>query len=111
MMSNGILNRFGILLTLIMYGLLNKIMESKRVEYPNGIVMYQDIWYNLHRTDGPAVECPNGHQEWWVNGKLHRFNGPAIISANGEKDWYLRGKRVKESDVKFLNDYLFVITD
>jgi len=27
----------------------------------------------LHRDDGPAVECANGAREWWVDGKRQRF--------------------------------------
>ena len=32
------------------------------------------VWYlngNLHRTDGPAIECANGDKEWCLNGKYH----------------------------------------
>ena len=30
-------------------------------------------WYQndiLHRTDGPAIECPGGINSWWLNGKI-----------------------------------------
>ena len=29
-------------------------------------------WYQndqLHRLDGPAIECINGHREWWIEDK------------------------------------------
>lgn len=42
----------------------------------------------LHRTDGPAVICLDGHEEWWQNGKRHRENGPATIYKNGTKHWW-----------------------
>jgi hypothetical protein len=46
----------------------------------------------LHRTDGPAVERPNGYREWWVEGKPHRVDGPAIEWANGDRSWWVEGK-------------------
>ena len=47
----------------------------------------------LHRTDGAAVDCTNGHKEWWQNGRLHRENGPAVERADGGKRWYQNGQR------------------
>lgn len=26
---------------------------------------------NLHREDGPAIECVNGTKEWWLNDKQY----------------------------------------
>lgn len=49
-------------------------------------------WYNnegqLHREDGPSVECPNGTKYWHQNGRQHRVEGPAIEHADGRKEWY-----------------------
>jgi hypothetical protein len=31
-------------------------------------------WYlndNVHREDGPAIECAEGYKEWWLNGKAY----------------------------------------
>ncbi len=47
----------------------------------------------LHRLDGPAVECGNGHKEWRVDGELHRVDGPACEYASGTKEWYVEDKR------------------
>jgi hypothetical protein len=47
----------------------------------------------LHRLDGSAVECRDGHRAWYREGKLHRHDGPAIESADGSKAWYLDGER------------------
>jgi hypothetical protein len=47
----------------------------------------------LHRTDGPAVERPNGYREWWVEGKPHRVDGPAIEYADGTRAWFVNDKR------------------
>lgn len=48
----------------------------------------------LHRTDGPAIEHPNGDCEWWqvIDGKsvLHRIDGPAI-SYHDTKYWFRNG--------------------
>ena len=50
----------------------------------------------LHREDGPAMEWPDGYQEWYFNGKLHREDGPAVDDPNGYKAWYLHGERFDE---------------
>jgi hypothetical protein len=53
-------------------------------------------WLNkdgqLHRTDGPAVECIDGSKEWFINWKRHRVDGPAIELLNGFKAWYQHDK-------------------
>ena len=57
-------------------------------------------WYlngKLHRTDGPAVERPEGTKVWYLNDKY--VDGPAIEYANGTKEWYLDDKRVEMEDV------------
>lgn len=33
----------------------------------------------LHREDGPAIEYPDGSEEWHLNGEIHREDGPALI--------------------------------
>ena len=57
-------------------------------------------WYNekdqIHREDGPAIECANGTKSWLINGKYHRENGPAREYANGAKYWYIHGKLHRE---------------
>ena len=36
----------------------------------------------------------DGTKEWWFNGELHREDGPAIECRNGTtKIWYLNNKR------------------
>ena len=58
-------------------------------------------WYlngNLHREDGPAIECANGTKYWYLNGKCHREDGPACEWANGDKAWYLDGKRFTKAE-------------
>ncbi len=53
------------------------------------------IWKNkkgeVHRSNGPAVESPNGDKYWYKNGVYHRAKGPAIEYANGDKYWYKNG--------------------
>ena len=56
-------------------------------------------WYlngELHRIDGPAIECADGSKQWYLNGKLHRTDGPAIERASGTKEWFLNGERHRE---------------
>ena len=40
----------------------------------------------------------NGDKEWYQDGNLHRTNGPAIECANGLKFWYLNGKEYSEEE-------------
>ena len=47
----------------------------------------------LHRENGPALECTNGHKEWLQNGQLHRTDGPAVEWRDGDKRWYQRGQK------------------
>ena len=42
----------------------------------------------LHREDGPAIECVNGHKEWYWADQRHREDGPAVERADGTKIWY-----------------------
>ena len=64
-------------------------------EYYNRIE-YRDERGFLHREDGPAVEYPDGHKEWYLNGKLHREDGPAVEFLDGHKEWYIKGQRHRE---------------
>lgn len=50
----------------------------------------------LHREDGPAIERPNGSQEWYQNGQLHRLDGPANIWASGTKAWFYHGQKHRD---------------
>ena len=68
--------------------IIKKIFKD-RVEYRNA----KD---QLHREDGPAIECSNGTKFWYVNGKYHREDGPAIEYADGLKFWFVKGKRHRE---------------
>ena len=70
--------------------------DGPAVEYPNG----SKFWYQndqLHRTDGPAIES-TGVKEWYQNGQLHRTDGPAVAYANGVKRWYINGEELTEAD-------------
>lgn len=64
-------------------------------------------WYNeagqLHRLDGPAVECVDGTSAWYKHGTLHRVDGPAFELANGYKEYRLEGKRYSNLE-DFCND-------
>ena len=74
------------------------------------INVFGDIEYRLngkrHRTEGPAVEYPNGDKYWYVNGKLHRINGPAVERINGDKWWCINGEEITIRNYrKFVNKY------
>lgn len=53
---------------------------------------------NLHREDGPAVECVNYFKTWRLNGKLHREDGPAIECFNGSQSWWLNDEYITEAE-------------
>jgi len=66
-------------------------------------------WYidgKLHREGAPAREWPDGHREWWVNGKRHREDGPAVEYANGFKHWYRNDKSLKFLGRAYLTRYM-----
>lgn len=55
----------------------------------------------LHREDGPAIDCVNGFQAWFLEGVRHREDGPAVIF-DDNKFWYFRGKPIDcESQEEF----------
>ena len=67
-------------------------------------------WYlngQLHREDGPAIECADGHKEWYFHDQLHRLNGPAMEHANGSRAWYLYDKphRLDGPALEHINGY------
>ena len=53
----------------------------------SNIYYYNDL-NQLHRVDGPAIECANGDKLWFLNGQCHREDGPAVEYADGTKYWY-----------------------
>ena len=57
-----------------------------------GDTRYYNDLNQLHRKDGPAVECADGNKYWYLNYQLHREDGPAIEFANGDKYWYLNNQ-------------------
>lgn len=54
--------------------------------------------HELHREDGPAIECADGTKYWYLNGKRHREDGPAVELCSGSKHWYLNGENLSEED-------------
>ena len=52
-----------------------------------GARCYYNAAGQLHRSTGPAVECPNGDQVWVCKGLRHRIDGPAV----GYKEWWING--------------------
>lgn len=52
-------------------------------------------WYmkdtgELHRDDGPAVECEFGTQAWYQNGQRHRDGGQPAIEGR-DREWWVHG--------------------
>lgn len=56
----------------------------------------------MHRTDGPAIELPNGYKEWYQNGNRHRIDGPAFEYVNGKVAWFIEGDQFSPSKLLWL---------
>lgn len=69
--------------------------QSTRQEKPNGVIEWVDYLGTWHRTDGPAVEYPNGTKIWYHHGKCHRHDGPAKEYADGRREWWVDGYHVR----------------
>jgi hypothetical protein len=50
-----------------------------------------------HNIEGPAVMCPDGSYEYWIEGKLHNLNGPAVVRADGSMEYFVGGRSVTEA--------------
>ena len=48
----------------------------------------------LHRDDGPAIECVNGDKAYYINGKHHRIDGPSVVHLNGGREYWVDGNLV-----------------
>jgi len=70
------------------------------MEYTVKVCDDRTEWFlndQLHREDDlPAVIYANGYKAWWLNGKLHRKDGPAIECVNGNNYWYLNDECLTE---------------
>ncbi len=40
----------------------------------------------------------SGDTRWYLNGELHREDGPAIVCDDGHKEWYLNGQKLTEEE-------------
>ena len=87
-----------------------KKIQSKMCINKNGT----KYWYNekdqLHRLDGPAIECEGGSKLWYKNGKQHREDGPAEEWSNGYKYWYLNGKEYTEKEFNYKKSIIVKLT-
>ena len=73
-----------------------KAIQWEKKTNSNGTTYYYNDLDQLHRKDGPAVECANGEKYWYLNDKRHREDGPALEYANGTKCWYLNDQFHRE---------------
>jgi len=70
------------------------------------VLFGEHVYYSgnkLHREDGPAIECANGHKAWYFRGQRHRIDGPAIEFADGSKSWYYYGEGINCSSQEEFN--------
>ena len=72
--------------------------NGKEIDTQGTIRYYKDG--ELHRTDGPAMECIDGTKFWMINGEFHREDGPAVEWNNGWKRWYLNEIEYYEEEHK-----------
>lgn len=55
-----------------------------------GTSYYIDMLGNLHNLRGPAMEY-FGFRGWWFHGLRHRIGGPAIETPDGNDEWFEDG--------------------
>ena len=49
---------------------------------------------------------PNGDKVWLVNGQVHRIDGPAVDCSNGTKFWYIDDKQITKEQHALLVDMM-----
>jgi hypothetical protein len=55
------------------------------LRFKNGFL---DGGENIAGEPMPAIDLPNGHNEWWKEGMIHRDDGPAITTNWGSWEEY-----------------------
>jgi hypothetical protein len=86
--------------------LIESIMDEKLSIGPLTDEDGNILWFQngcFHRTDGPAISCPNGDQYWYQNGELHREDGPARVYSSGSNEYWLNG--IQYDPITFLVRY------
>ena len=100
------------------------------IEYDGfGTIYHRNAVGDLHRDNGPAIECESGFKEYLINGIHHRLDGPAVEDVDGNKIfiqngeyhrldgpaiesnlgtncWYLYGHKIDVSSQKEFEQYL-----
>jgi hypothetical protein len=75
------------------YKIIENDIEYEIFEFEDGT----KCWYlnhQVHRKNGPAIECFNGNKYWYKYDKRHREDGPAVIflhTNNTIEEYYLNG--------------------
>lgn len=68
---------------------------------------------NLHREDGPALECiagkRKGNRFYYNYGKLHRIDGPAVEFTDGYKEYWVNNIRYSFEEYKEIIKYMAFI--
>jgi hypothetical protein len=58
----------------------------------------------LYRTNGASVEFCDGSKYWLFNGEIHRSDGPAIERPNGYRSWYIRDRNCTNQVEEWLEE-------
>ena len=74
---------------------------------------------SLSKMDSNMIEYQvdeYGIQRWYQNGKLHRTDGPAIICPDGKQQWYRNGRWITDININqshkiFIKQVKFNIKD
>ena len=69
-------------------------MNNPEINLTTGTKYWYNDKYQLHRTDGPAIEWTNGYKAWYQNDKRHREDGPAYEGSS--KLWFLNDAEYSE---------------
>ena len=70
------------------------------VDVEGTVCFYKPGTTVFHRLDGPAVECKDGYNVWYQDGKCHRTDGPAVDWADGRVEYWINGKQLTPAQFK-----------
>lgn len=67
------------------------------------VIFYYKNGYLHSEDDIPAIQCEDGHTEYWTMGKLDNTRMdiygelmPAVVSADGSEEYWVNGKKISK---------------
>jgi len=69
-----------------------------------GDIEYNNVFGQIHRTNGPAIITSGGTKFWCKHDMKHREDGPAVIYANGDTEYWINDNKISKN--KFNERYM-----